>query len=78
MHFWRSFLRLKADLKGVLSSVKRKDYINFVASFVEKSKRLMYENQTRLKIKKTTMMQQTVIFDMYDFSMKHITHKPCE
>jgi hypothetical protein len=62
----------------VLSSVKRKDYINFVAAFVEKSKRLMYENQTRLKIKETTMMQQTVIFDMFDFSMKHITHKPCK
>ena len=66
---------LQADLKGIFASVKKKDYVNYVKAIVEKSVRLMHENHANLKLSENIMMQQCVIFDMQDFSMKHITHK---
>jgi len=36
----------------------------------------MAEDRVRLKLGDSMMMQMTVIFDMHDFSMKHVTHKP--
>jgi len=65
----------RADLKGIFASVKKKDYVNYVKAIVEKSVRLMHENHANLKLSENIMMQQCVIFDMQDFSMKHITHK---
>ncbi len=73
--FW---LNPQVDMKGLLMSVKKKDYYNFVFVKVTKGMMQMAEDRVRLKLGDSMMMQMTVIFDMHDFSMKHVTHKPCK
>lgn len=66
----------KADLKGILRSVKKKDYITHVVNLVESGMNIVYNNPEQYKRSPDALVQSCIIFDMDGFSMGHITYKP--
>ncbi|KAI9561415.1 SEC14-like protein [Daphnia sinensis] len=64
------------DLKGILLSVKRKDYSKYVIGNLEKSILEAKSNPERYTLSPTSIGQCTVILDMAGFSMRHLTYKP--
>ena len=58
------------DLKSLMESAKKKDFIKFVIQKVEESLVGVYQ-----RAKPTEMLQQSIVFDMDGFSMGHITNK---
>ncbi|KAI9561416.1 hypothetical protein GHT06_012373 [Daphnia sinensis] len=64
------------DLKGILLSVKRKDYLTHAIKIVEQSIVAARNNPAKYIPSPTTISQSTVIIDMAGFSMRHITYKP--
>lgn len=66
----------RTDLKGVMMSVKKKEYFYFVVQLVEKSVSLSTTQPECYSRGPNTLSQSTIIFDMDEFSMRHITYKP--
>jgi len=64
------------DLKGILQSVKKKDYVMHIVELVERSIRIVRNNQTKYKRRPDAINQACVIMDMAGFSMRHVTYKP--
>jgi metal transporter CNNM len=64
------------DLKGMLLSAKKRDYLMTVVEVVERGIRAAQNNPTKFKRSPDFIFQMTVIFDMAGFSMRHITFKP--
>ncbi|KAG0712931.1 SEC14-like protein 2 [Chionoecetes opilio] len=61
------------DMRGLLSSVKKADYIRYTIRVLEASRRDMGQ-QTQLLGR--PVAQQCCIFDLDNFSLKHVTWKP--
>ncbi len=78
---WRCFITVvvvrygMGDMKGVLNSVKKKDYIYHVISLVEETLAFPKKDPQRFG-RPNAPIQSTIIFDMDQFSMRHITYKP--
>ncbi len=64
------------DVKGILQSVKKKDYVMHVVELVERSIRIVTNNQAKYKRRPDAINQACVIMDMAGFSMRHVTYKP--
>uniref|UniRef100_A0A0P6EZV9 Cral/trio domain-containing protein n=2 Tax=Daphnia magna TaxID=35525 RepID=A0A0P6EZV9_9CRUS len=64
------------DLKGLLLSLKKKDYLMYVIRNFEKSILEIKNNPERYTPSPTSIGQCTLILDMAGFSMRHITYKP--
>lgn len=67
----------RADMKGILSSCKKKDYLLHIMYMVETSFKLATENLVKNQPDKVDkiLAQSTIIFDMEEFSIRHITNK---
>lgn len=65
-----------ADLKGILLSVKKKEYLNHVICVVEESIKIVKVQPQRFRRSPDALVQSTIIFDLEGFSMRHITYKP--
>ena len=67
----------RADMKGILSSCKKKDYLLHIMFMVETSFKLATENLVKNQPDKVDkiLAQSTIIFDMEEFSIRHITNK---
>lgn len=66
----------RTDLKGVMMSVKKKEYFYYVVNLVEMSISLSKTQPERFSRGPNSLSQSTIIFDMDEFSMRHITYKP--
>jgi len=63
----------RADLKGLLSSVSKQDFIDYTLRIVETSLALMRESSRKHG---APVYQHTFIFDMSGFTFKDATHTP--
>lgn len=63
------------DMKGVLRSAKKRDFIMYVVYLVETSIWRVISDPQKYKRSPDTMVQTTVIFDLEGLSMQHITNK---
>ncbi|KAK8380333.1 hypothetical protein O3P69_016738 [Scylla paramamosain] len=61
------------DMRGLLSSVKKADYIRYTIRVLEASRRDMQQQTQQLG---WPVNQQCCIFDLDNFSLKHVTWKP--
>jgi len=66
----------KIDMKGILHSAKKKDYLYHVYTLVETSIEASKQYKKKHNLPSSFMPQSTIIFDMEDFAMRHITYKP--
>ena len=66
----------KIDMKGILHSAKKKDYLYHVYTLVESSIKFSNEYKVEHQLPSSFMPQSTVIFDLEDLAMRHITYKP--
>lgn len=64
------------DMKGILQSAKKKDYLMHVVYLVESSINRVRNDPERYKRSADAVVQSIIIFDMDGFSMRHITYKP--
>jgi metal transporter CNNM len=64
------------DLKGILLSAKKRDYLMHVIEIVERTFFTVRNNPKKFKKSPDSIAQSTVIFDMAGFSMRHVTFKP--
>ncbi|XP_057372014.1 SEC14-like protein 2 [Daphnia carinata] len=64
------------DLKGILRSAKKRDYLMHVIGIAERCVISMRNNPDKFKQSPDAISQLTIIFDMDGFSMRHITYKP--
>ncbi|KAI9561417.1 SEC14-like protein [Daphnia sinensis] len=64
------------DLKGILRSAKKRDYLMHVIGVAERCVTAMRNNPCKFKQSPDAISQLTMIFDMNGFSMRHITYKP--
>lgn len=62
-------------MRGLLSSVKKTDYIRYTIRVLEASRKDMAEQTQKLG---QPINQQCCIFDLDNFSLKHVTWKPGE
>ena len=65
-----------SDMKGILNSAKKKDYLYHVISLVEETLLMTKKDPKRYGRSPNIPIQSTIIFDMDQFSMRHITYKP--
>ena len=61
----------RVDIRGLLQSAKKRDYMKYVIHMVEK-----HVTEMSYKVKPTKIFQQTVIFDVEFLSMRDLTYKP--
>jgi len=66
----------KIDMKGILRSAKKRDYLYYVYSLVESSIQSSMDYKEEHNLPASFMPQSTIIFDLEDLAMKHITYKP--
>jgi len=66
----------RTDMKGLLLSTKKKDYINYTISLMEKDINYIRTYPERHNLSPTEVFKSTMILDMTDFGIQHITHKP--
>jgi metal transporter CNNM len=71
----------REDFRGLLYSVRKRDYLRHVISLVETSIWLgknygTAELSEYSPPKPDSLVQSTIIFDMEGFSIRHITYKP--
>jgi hypothetical protein len=65
------------DMKGILRSTKKRDYImHVVAQITEKNFLNVRNNPKKYKRSPDAIAQTSVIVDLEGFSMNHITYKP--
>ncbi|XP_057372032.1 SEC14-like protein 2 [Daphnia carinata] len=65
----------RMDMKGILRSAKKRDFIMYVVYLVETSIWRVISDPKKYKRSPDTMVQTTVIFDLEGLSMQHITNK---
>ncbi|XP_046633860.1 SEC14-like protein 2 [Daphnia pulicaria] len=65
----------KTDMKGILRSTKKRDYVMKVIHLVESSIWLVKSNPETYRRSPDAIVQSTIIFDMEGFTMQHITNK---
>uniref|UniRef100_A0A0P5N3Q7 Cral/trio domain-containing protein n=2 Tax=Daphnia magna TaxID=35525 RepID=A0A0P5N3Q7_9CRUS len=65
----------RTDMKGILRSTKKRDYVMKVIHLVESSIWLVKSNPEKYRRSSDAIVQSTIIFDMEGFSMQHITNK---
>ena len=63
------------DMRGLLSSVKKADYIRYTIRVLEASRQDMQQQTQQLG---QPVNQQCCVFDLDNFSLKHVTWKPGE
>ena len=63
-------------MKGILRSAKKRDYLYYVYSLVESSIQSSMDYKEEHNLPASFMPQSTIIFDLEDLAMKHITYKP--
>ncbi|KAK4311734.1 hypothetical protein Pmani_016790 [Petrolisthes manimaculis] len=61
------------DMRGLLSSVKKSDYIRYTIRVLEDSRKDMMQ---QTQILGHPVNQQCCVFDLENFSLKHVTWKP--
>jgi len=66
------------DVKGILLSAKKKDFLNYIFCFVERSVEYSRERQQRRHLPASFMAQSTLIFDLENLSMRTLTYRPGE
>ncbi|XP_046460749.1 SEC14-like protein 2 [Daphnia pulex] len=64
-----------SDMKGILRSTRKKDYVMYVVYLVESSIARVNANLEKYKRNADAVVQSTIIFDMEGFSMQHVTNK---
>lgn len=64
-----------SDMKGILRSTKKKDYVMYVVYLVESSIARVNADLDKYKRNANAVVQSTIIFDMEGFSMQHVTNK---
>lgn len=64
------------DLKGILQSAKKRDYLMHVIGFAERAVIAMRDNPEKFKQSPDAISQLTMIFDMDRFSMRSVTYRP--
>ncbi|XP_046633910.1 SEC14-like protein 2 [Daphnia pulicaria] len=64
------------DIKGVLLSSKKKDYVMHVVQIVEKTLAMFRKDPMKYKRSPDAISQASVIVDLEGFSMNHVTFKP--
>jgi len=64
------------DVKGLLLSAKKKDFLNYIFCFVESSVRYSREYQEKHNLPASFMSQSTLIFDLEGLSMRTLTYRP--
>ena len=65
----------KTDMRGILRSTKKRDYVMKVIHLVESSIWMVSSDPQRYRRSPDAIVQSTIIFDMEGFSMQHITNK---
>ncbi|KZS17843.1 putative SEC14 protein 2 [Daphnia magna] len=65
----------KSDMKGILRSSKKKDFVMYVVYLVETSIWRVMSDPQKYKRSPGAIVQTTIIFDLEDLSMQHITNK---
>ena len=65
----------KADWKGLLQSVSKRDYLRYISYMAEKSFAEMRKNTLKTGNPGT---YQTFIIDMDGLSMRQMAYKPCK
>ena len=63
------------DMKGILRSVKKRDFVMYIAYLVELSISKVITDPKKYKPTPDAIVQTTVIFDMEGLSMQHITNR---
>ncbi|XP_076062028.1 SEC14-like protein 2 [Oratosquilla oratoria] len=61
------------DMRGLLQSVRRAEYVRYTVRVLERSRADMREQSRRLG---RPVLQQSCVFDLHNFSVKHVTWKP--
>lgn len=62
-------------MKGILRSTKKKDFVMYVVYLVETSIWRVMSDPLKYKRSPGAIVQTTIIFDLEDLSMQHITNK---
>lgn len=63
------------DMKGILRSAKKRDFVMYIAYLVEFSISKVIEDPKKYKRSPDAIVQTTVIFDLEGLSMQHITNR---
>ena len=63
-------------MKGILRSVKKRDFVMYIAYLVELSISKVITDPKKYKPTPDAIVQTTVIFDMEGLSMKTAAYKP--
>jgi metal transporter CNNM len=65
----------RMDMKGILRSAKKRDFVMYIAYLVEFSISKVIEDPKKYKRSPGAIVQTTVIFDLEGLSMQHITNR---
>ncbi|XP_046633856.1 SEC14-like protein 2 [Daphnia pulicaria] len=65
----------RMDMKGILRSAKKRDFVMYIAYLVEFSISKVIEDPKKYKPSPDAIVQTTVIFDLEGLSMQHITNR---
>lgn len=64
-------------MKGLMLSTRKPDYVNYIFSLVEKDMKYVRTHpEEHNNLSPTEVFQSTMILDLEEFGMQHITHKP--
>jgi metal transporter CNNM len=63
------------DMKGILRSVKKRDFITYVIYLIESSISKVMADPKKYKPTPDAIVQTTVIFDMEGMSIQHVTNR---
>jgi len=67
----------RTDMKGLMLSTRKPDYVNYIFSLVEKDMKYVRTHpEEHNNLSPTEVFQSTMILDLEEFGMQHITHKP--
>lgn len=64
------------DIKGVLLSSKKKEYVTHVVQIVEKTLAMVRKDPMKYKRSPDAISQASVIVDLEGLSMNHVAYKP--
>ena len=65
----------KSDMKGILRSTKKRDFVMYVVYLVETSIWRVMTDPKKYKREPDAIVQTTIIFDLEGLSMQHVTNK---
>lgn len=64
-----------SDMKGILRSTKKRDFVMYVVYLVETSIWRVMSDPEKYKRVPGAIVQTTIIFDLEGLSMQHVTNK---